>query len=729
MPFQYRPLANPSEDIRLLSLLHGEGSQPVRVLLRHTFFPPEDEEAAKKDISARERTISEIEETLPPGWTAFETYEGRCLFLQEATGKTSWTHPDRNTAPPILLEPRRPPPALTGCTIPAYEALSYLWGETISQDTVSMAYSGDDSPVWQQISVTQNLLTALRHLRQPKTDRTLWIDALCINQDDNAEKAKQILRMGMLYRQARRVLMWLAPDPDKNRCAVALAALSNMGRQVELRRNGSLCASPDASVPFPPGLSGLPSLPWPAIEALLARPYFTRVWILQEVLLAQPQHALVLCGSGSDQVMSWSHFIRAVLGLLALPETPTDVRSRAETISALALDHHDIPVADLLAMGHSRQCFNPRDHIYGVLGLLPPGLARAIRPDYDLPLAVVHTSAIVTFMTTQNSLELLDKCQTPRDQLAPAPAADDPSHTLPSWVPKWSPTRHPPSIGTCMFASSFSRPSFHIDTNNNDTLEVVGKCLTTIKTADLGNASAGTRLRVTLRAWKPPALLAASYPAGGTFLDAFVKTLRVNYLNERWPHVPLTLERWRAFCLKCLNTDDNEKNDDNISNESDDYFAETFIRGRAFITTESGLVGLAPAGAKPGDFICAILGCDPLFLLRKTADNRFLIVGEAYVHGLDDATAFLGPLPPGWRLQVGVDNYANLAYTFHDSTTGKSTVEDPRLGPLPGSWERMPAEDSVRFRNRDTKEIYNGDPRFLPSFLQQRISLDTLRLC
>ena len=88
----------------------------------------------------------------------------------------------------------------------AYEALSYAWGSP--ETTHSILFHGNHFPV------TTNLHTALQHLRQPETPRCLWIDALCIDQLNDAEKSAQVQLMGDVYRRASQVLAWLGEAKD-----------------------------------------------------------------------------------------------------------------------------------------------------------------------------------------------------------------------------------------------------------------------------------------------------------------------------------------------------------------------------------------------------------------------------------------------------------------------------------------------------------------------------------
>lgn len=88
-----------------------------------------------------------------------------------------------------------------------YEALSYVWGPVSGDRRVYC-----DGKI---IHITPNCESALRHLRLKKKKRTLWIDALCINQSSNTERSRQVPLMGDIYESASRVLIWLGPGSDE----------------------------------------------------------------------------------------------------------------------------------------------------------------------------------------------------------------------------------------------------------------------------------------------------------------------------------------------------------------------------------------------------------------------------------------------------------------------------------------------------------------------------------
>jgi len=87
---------------------------------------------------------------------------------------------------------------------PDYEAVSYVWGSRSDQESISLNRL--------RFPVTTNLSIALRYLRRQHEPRTLWIDALCINQADTSERSEQVARMGDIYRQATKVVLWVGED-------------------------------------------------------------------------------------------------------------------------------------------------------------------------------------------------------------------------------------------------------------------------------------------------------------------------------------------------------------------------------------------------------------------------------------------------------------------------------------------------------------------------------------
>ncbi|KAH8672724.1 heterokaryon incompatibility protein-domain-containing protein, partial [Tricladium varicosporioides] len=146
-----------------------------------------------------------------------------------------------------------------------YKALSYTWGNP--SDTSYIKLNG------QPFLVTINLATALQHLRKEMEVVELWIDAICINQQDTDEKNVQVCRMKEIYEKAKEVIIWLGPESDNS--GYAMNAISSIDRSWAKR----------TSQPVKERLITAPMLDKRALRAinqLLCRPWWRRVWIIQE---------------------------------------------------------------------------------------------------------------------------------------------------------------------------------------------------------------------------------------------------------------------------------------------------------------------------------------------------------------------------------------------------------------------------------------------------------------
>lgn len=113
--------------------------------------------------------------------------------------------------------------------------------------------------------------------------------------------------MAQIYKSARRVVVWLGDSGEEDNSGLALQTLDYLGRQVIVTQDGWIFTAPDADEPY--WCEGRHPLPykedqWIAISHILRRPWFTRVWIIQEIQLANSS-AILQCGH--DQI-PWTRF-------------------------------------------------------------------------------------------------------------------------------------------------------------------------------------------------------------------------------------------------------------------------------------------------------------------------------------------------------------------------------------------------------------------------------------
>ena len=278
--------------------------------------------------------------------------------------------------------------------LPAYEPLSYSWGSPTH--TVEIFVNGD------RFLVTRNLGAALAWLRRPDVRRVLWVDAICIDQEDKLEKRYQIPLMADIYQRGQQTIVWLGEhDRRTGRAFVMLETMNRYVNAVSMEKLVRL--EPDKWRLLPKAMKKKKNATdieandfkrfrfdpvywttmirsWHARMSLFERPWFKRVWVVQEI--AMSRHAIVVCGRYST---SWSTLENTYrmskfwdewedgqrLGLL--------VEMRA-SIQAGRRDN----IGKVAQKVFHCEATEPMDRIYAILGLadqLPPGLEIAI--DYE----------------------------------------------------------------------------------------------------------------------------------------------------------------------------------------------------------------------------------------------------------------------------------------------------------------------------------------------------------
>ena len=145
--------------------------------------------------------------------------------------------------------------SLTGST--EYEALLYVWESQASPRSIRIGLGAKH-----QRLVAMDLLEPLQYLRHGTQPRIHWVDAICINQADSAERNAQVAQTSLSYRHARRVIVRLGPDSDDHCCSAGIDTLQDIGTRFHhdappsLRRHHRALLSPSCQ-PVPHGLREL----------------------------------------------------------------------------------------------------------------------------------------------------------------------------------------------------------------------------------------------------------------------------------------------------------------------------------------------------------------------------------------------------------------------------------------------------------------------------------------
>lgn len=254
------------------------------------------------------------------------------------------------------------------------EAVSYAWGGTACPRAISI----DGAP----FHVGENLFQALIHLRLPTASRMLWIDALCINQSDTAERNHQVQMMAAIYSGAYRVLIWLGLETATSKEAFEFLRTTYQRspyNREELKHHEG----------------------WRVLEELCSREYWKRVWIVQEICLAS---RLVLC-CGTSQIPwvylselrqcrknVWPRYMSR--GEQAFMRS---LPARIDQQKASRDKNAGCSLWTLLEAFQASQCKEIHDKIYGFMGLSTDCGSTGIPIDYSKSVQQLYSDVILFY--------------------------------------------------------------------------------------------------------------------------------------------------------------------------------------------------------------------------------------------------------------------------------------------------------------------------------------------
>lgn len=354
-----------------------------------------------------------------------------------------------------------------------YEALSYTWGTTFGQpdedateghktmlERAFLTQPSESGKICLHgitISTTVNLSLALRRLRYSDESRTLWIDAVCIDQDDLMERSAQVVQMAQIFTRASRVVIWIGEDSIYGdgqtffRCCRKYEKIMESKWSRTWRRWASQVSSKtwtfishnieeeyrlrpvDALITFcirqelmAPLLSLRPKYQCEQLDSFTSRRYFTRRWCVQEVAFAK--QAIVKCGALE---LAWSTFSAVSGGLKRLHWT---------TLSALTeLTKLPDDTAALLIRFSGHLCSDERDRIYAIAKLLQlcedcPTLV--IDYTMDWPTMCIHFAR--DYVTLNGYTAAWNILKMAQQRCDPWPKDNRLPEWVPSWVPSWA---------------------------------------------------------------------------------------------------------------------------------------------------------------------------------------------------------------------------------------------------------------------------------------------------
>lgn len=523
---------------------------------------------------------------------------------------------------------------------PIYEALSYVWGDASHRVPIRVG-SGT-------LEVTQNLYSALRALVHQDTERTIWIDALCINQNDISEKNHQVQFMKEVYTRASSVVIWLGPEADGSDDVMEyLTSLD--GRNAVREHEKYRASSPqdwgwEATEPWKP-----PPIPEENVDSMFSRPWFSRIWIIQEAVVNQK--TFFLCGAKIvpwEQMftLAWSILKHRFLNLLSAKYEKSRTGAYCLTIIQTFRDGKiHCTLFDVLRLFRYAKATDERDRIYAVQNLsidpIPDSLL--LKPDYNDTVSEVYTKMAVRFYETQHHqmLSIVGRRESGRSG-------------LPSWAVDWTGSSVP-LTGFGYSAHGTSECSFKISSvDGTRRLVMQGIMLSTITDV----------IKIPITADWPKSL---DNPENVKFLqDRFSSCVSLVHSRSNMEKMKNNQETlWRVFVedFNLVQRARYPKNYDgdlvrfpewilsypveaNLETPFSylAYLEEIRMTTGAFVLQQFAMddmdnMCMVPVITEPGDLILIVAGyCRPL-VIRTVEENQYEIIGDCYVQGYMDGEA------------------------------------------------------------------------------------------
>lgn len=578
----------------------------------------------------------------------------------------------------------------------SYEALSYAWGATEALDECHPIISLNK----EEFTISSTLEQALRRLRKLDTARVMWIDRVCIDQDNIDERNRQVAIMPDIYRGAVRVIAWIGEKSNDSDRALSFLKEMAMHHKYTMRHlwiNGARLGSDtssecgegeradytkeaddmgssnfadDFTQPRMPGLdekersemkgmsrsdlwkkimlnqkqrghiiTGYPvlydssyypffknsrQLDWEAVDNLLARLWWSRTWVVQEIWLAKD--AILLCG---DSSLKWKTFKKAMeyqegwddMGCLVRGTKRWETWSTLKSRYGLAIHISQkrllgSRLSDILWNTWDRDATDPKDKVFAILGLVGENYSVTLpNVDFSKSTEEVYREIASLIITKENSLDIL---------LAASGLAS--GANMPSWVPDWrrSANEYRPALfvnasfmrmqcyhagstdavyfhGHGYSASGAMEPQaiFHDDLNVLQVRAVVFDTIAEVST-DFGSGLSAANIIDHAQTLTCNSHTSGSLSSKSAISDEELKKV-------------LT-----AGCFI-----------DNGSLRTENMVIENVMRLRRFFITNGGNLSIGPSRLQVGDVISIIAGCNFPMVLRAVG-SYFNLVGEAY---------------------------------------------------------------------------------------------------
>ncbi|KAI1855896.1 hypothetical protein JX265_011979 [Neoarthrinium moseri] len=587
---------------------------------------------------------------------------------------------------------------------PNFGALSYNWGEPkFDQGIVCDG---------KRLNINASLHECLKRHRQDWLEKPefLWVDAICINQQDTTELNQQVLLMGDIYRGAAIVLVDFGDVAKEWYVAYDLMLRIRVIRQMLDERVEDLVSD----LLFERvGLPTFSHVAWHNFGVLFTSPWLERTWTIQEVVLAKD----VRCRYGRfnfewDVLVSASHLmgLQRTSAISSLTTKQMIGLLNLDRIVRIRLEFRARRLRPMQLLWRTRDCMvsNPRDKIIGLLGmLLPSGTKTKFEPDYGWPLEKLFyefARYVLREYPFSERAALLSFAGLQRRRVGKVdqPQADIP---LPSWVPDWlandsasaavysiireAPFRAAKGTTPIMYVMGeygtdecyitqmgfrlgrISHLGLSADELNKedeqetttDAAQITNETKGKISSIGDANIAAMRTLDIKWLQWHNEAARAVEAATAEGKLhryedtqSAFAITLLAGdqYTDNNATATTVPIENpVKSLAAVVADISSTEPTLGQIARNAESLYktqTQVACRDRKIAVTDEGYMGLVPMCSQVGDEVFLLGGASVPFVLRRRdpAWNKFILVGDCYIHGVMEGEVMEGNSLDNW---------------------------------------------------------------------------------
>ncbi|KAI0534532.1 heterokaryon incompatibility protein-domain-containing protein [Xylaria digitata] len=543
---------------------------------------------------------------------------------------------------------------------PPYICISYAWGDADDKRPIQI----DNANIY----ISVNVFEAIDAVRRRRGEVLVWIDALCIDQQNRDERSQQVQLMAEIYEKAEEVAIWLGQHEDDSELAEEFLKDIAIARDPEKIR--SLLSAP----------ARLRAIG--AVVCLFQRDYWKRLWVVQEVFNAKTDAIKVYCGGSPG--LPWGIYKRAAraferhkrdldsyfpVGLLPRDRRQSALLTPLSYSQALVYEgpnsFYDFGSLDefgeesllyIMRTYRRKLTSEPRDRIFGILGILPNVVRKGFPVDYNMSVKDIYTNVVDFLLYTTERLDVIcESIHYPKQTSV---------NKLPSWVPDWSQNPETTALGYAydFAAAGHTRAEYRLLDQRRNELQISAIRVDAVGIQGVAVGTLCTLGDYLMAFLNWHAILIESTNSENADLrknmeEAFCRTLCLGKipLNTEDESRPYSPSEWKRICYQIFAAQMRSRLpqiplNDKLRKYADidlegifnprQFLQSNFgsrMMGRCFFLTAGDRMGMGMGTGLmlPDDIIIIPLGCRTPIVVRKEGNKRgrYRFVGDIYLDG------------------------------------------------------------------------------------------------